>query len=735
MINTQTQQFKNFFLLILFFLSFALPLDCHASEQEDRRDSRRFRSRSTNGDEGLIIAESGDNAEKPNEPEIAGGRSQNPLNRPSTSPLPKSVIQLHSKNDTRPSDPEFLIQLHSGIDPRAKDRKLLPLHSKPIDNTRSLDLTSQPSRRRGHEINSQKPSYIFMFLEDKYVGINDGRKVISNEDVQNFESAMVFYNPNQAPSSEVYNWDSTTNFMSEMDKRFFTQETTQSFTLQSVGRGIFSFAMGFVAATPATGTLVSSIGDFFNIPVGEGLSKGIGAWTMITTTPCFAANLSRRLYIIADTLFGQEVYPTRSDENASKPCIIKISTGHKAAIGLLIFASGLDATVNVGVVALAYLKNFPGVFYGTSWAYFLSWMERYYTTGHTKINRLFCKYEYDTKVSYQKRLLLLDALEKGGQVIASEDSFVNAIHRKIVNIIGTSFLRDEEIGDEKLFALSSLFLQTSNTIPLPDKSDDPEKVTDETIGLLKSSQNSSSQSNSPQEEIKRLKKEIERLESANITLMNFQIQQDTNLFGKEEFISQLNTLLTGAASVGRAVIMEYIIEQLLIHIFSTSAPTATGLAWAASIFDLIYRAFTESDTQQEYMRGWLNSFSLKHLGDFQLVRKTFGWPAIINGGLFSLAKTVAGIYAFQSWNAPIMLQIITLLPAFIQDQAYYGAFFEAGKEEFVTNVATMRTPGTNDHINVKRGWVMHWHRKCRELILQLDKDSIGNLYKTILKGF
>src|SRR3546814_14635431 len=75
-----------------------------------------------------------------------------------------------------------------------------------------------------------------------------------------------------------------------------------------------------------------------------------------------------------------------------------------------------------------------------------------------------------------------------------------------------------------------------------------------------------------------------------------------------------------------------------------------------------------SDLQKQYMQGWLQSFSLQHLGDFQWVRKITGWPAIINGSLFALAKTVAGIAGFKTWGAPIPLPVLCLLPCFIQDQ-------------------------------------------------------------------
>jgi len=564
----------------------------------------------------------------------------------------------------------------------------------------SLDRVLQPPRRRANAINSAKPRDVFKFLGQDFQGVLDARSVEHNEHIKNYESAMVFYDRNQDLSSQAYTWDNITTFMQEADQLFFNTVRP----ISSLVAGTLAALIGCVPSTPATGTLISSVGNFFNIPIGEGVSKTLVAWTMITTTPCFSMHLAKRGYIITNSLIGEEAFPTRSGENESKPCVVKTSKLHKTAIGVLVFASSLDATVNLGVVALAYLKHFPNVFYGTSWAYFMSWGEWNYTSGRAKIDRLFCKYQYDTELSHRKRLFLLESVQKCQQAIANRDSFVKVLYNKIFNQIKGQRVDNEEIGSHDLFALSALFLQSTNTMNYGEE----EEESPETAQLLR----------------------------ANSRLMNFQAQQDIPLAWKEEFLNDLSTCLTGAAAIGRAVSMEYILEQLFIHMFSASAPTATELAWSASLFDLLYRSFTEGDIQKEYMQGWLQSFSLKHLGDFQWLRKITGWPAIINGSLFALAKTVAGIAGFNAWGAPIPLQVICLLPSFIQEQGNYGAFFATATKEIITNVATVKQPQLDEHINVKRAWLMKWSRKIEEyLTSQWDSGTIGNLYSTILKSF
>lgn len=563
----------------------------------------------------------------------------------------------------------------------------------------SLEHIVQPPIRRTYTINSDKPKDIFVFLGPNYQGVSGDPNIKYDEHIQNYESAMVFYDRNQGSSSEAYNWDNIRTFMQETDKFFFNTVRPISF----LTTGTLGALIGCVTSTPATGTLISSIGDFFHIPIGEGISTALVAWTMPTTTPCFAMHLAKRGYIIADSLFGEEAFPTRSGENESKPCVIKTSTLHKTAIGVLLFASGLDATVNIGVVALAYLKYYPNVFYGTSWAYFMSWGEWNYTSGRTKIDRLFCKYQYDTELSHRKRLFLLESVQKCQQAIANSNSFVEVLYNKIFNRIKGQDLHDEEIGSHDLFALSALFLQSANTIDYGEEEEE-----NESSQLIRTSSR----------------------------LMNFQAQQDIPLAWKEEFLDELSTYLTGAAAIGRIVSMEYILEQLFIHMFSASAPTATGLAWAASVFDLLYRSLTEGDAQKKYMKGWLQSFSLQHLGDYKWVRKIAGWPAIINGSLFALAKTVAGIASFNAWGTPIPLQVICLLPSFIQEQGNYGAFFATATKEITTNVATVKQPQLDEHINVQRAWLMKWSRKIEEyLTSQWDSGTIGNLYSIILKSF
>lgn len=654
-----------------------------------------------------------------------------------------------------------------------------------------------------------------------------------------YQSAMVSYSSSVDISSKPFNWDSMNVFMEEMDKRAFNTPSSKKDLIVGFVGGV----IGCVPSTPATGTLVSSIGDFFNIPIGEGVSTAIVSWTLITTTPCFCVNLADRFYIISNSLFGKEAFLTRSqmekelsryqqqkdniefkyqqDKNAledqsdfiileehqfedllkdqdflnsieqkvtsknqklkfiilkkkqnflpeaqqpeiisilveedlmpevmpmekgptlklitlqqndelqgsleniislieerkrrlnllnqeedfetrrveSSPCVMEISTRHKVAIGVLSFASLLDAIINLGVVELAYFKHKQNIFYGTGWAYLLSWWSLYYKTGRPLIDELCCKYQHNTKHSYDQRYRLKESLYKYRQAISRNDRFALDLYNKIYTKIPTIDQDLEKADDKTLFALSCLFLEPASTMSCNS---------DEETSLL-----------------------------AETRSFNQQVQNDIPFDWKEELLEKLSTILTGAASVGRAVTVEYVLEHLLTDVLTMSGADANKLAWALSIFDLVFRSFAEFDAQQQYMKSWLNTFSLEHLVSCRWVRKILGAPAVINGCLFALSKTVAGINCFEAWHAPLMLQIISLVPSFIQDQAYYGNFFENETNNIISNVASIQKPKTGVSATIARTHLLKMSQKIERHLFKWDNQTIGNLITAVLKS-
>ncbi|AIL13009.1 hypothetical protein IM40_05025 [Candidatus Paracaedimonas acanthamoebae] len=653
------RQFTAFSLATLILISLIAPFSGHASHASDDSDEEpSFRSQSSNYSEDLdhLLGQTV-------EIDLSGGCAS-------------GVGASNSKIPQRP-----IIAGEESVDHGIK----LSNHSEPYEQT--LNLLPPHPQPKTH---LHKPVNLFELAPGEY-----------------YESAMVFYNPNAPQRSQVYNWDNIKTFMQEMDKRAFDTRRSK----KSIALGVLGFCAGCVSSTPETGTLVSSIGRFFNIPVGESLSTAIVVWTMVTTTPCFAMNMGNRFYIIGKTLFSNKAFPTRSIENASIPCVIETSKLHKAAIGILAFASFLDATINLGVVELAYYKHFQKIFFGTGGFYLSSWMAQYYGIGRANIDRLFCQYSHDTRVSHAKRLLLINSVKKCQQAIAKNDVFTAKLYDNILAQMEKKNTQNNDLeqGDSRhLFGLSALFLQAANTMNFETLEEQPDEEPDEETELL----------------------------NANARLMNFQAQQDVPHAWKEEFLEKLSTILTGAGSIGRAVTAQYILDQVLTQVLSMPTSTAYEVAWALSIFDFLFRSFAEYNTQQQYMRGWLNSFSVKHLGDFSWLRKTISLSSIFNGGLFSLAKTVAGITAFNAWNTPIVVQALCLIPSFALDQGYFGTFFDKGNNSIITNIATIKQPTETAHINIKRAWLMKWSRKIVELLeSQWDRDTIGNLYSTILKGF
>lgn len=652
---TLKRRFTAFSLITLISLSLIAPFPGHASHASDDSDEEpSSSSQGSNYSEDLNHL-----LDQTEEIDLIGGRASG--QSASSSEIPQRSIVAGEES------------FDHGIK--------LPDHSEPYEQT--LDLPPPHPQRKTH---LHKPVNIFELAPGEY-----------------YQSAMVFYNSNAPQRSQTFNWDDIKTFMQETDKRAFDTRRSK----KSIALGVLGFCAGCVSSTPETGTLVSSIGRFFNIPVGESLSTAIVVWTMVTTTPCFAMNMGNRFYIIGKTLFSDEAFPTRSIENASIPCVIETSKLHKAAIGIVAFASFLDATINLGVVELAYYKHFQKIFFGTGGFYLSSWMAQYYGIGRANIDRLFCQYSHDTKVSHTKRLLLIDSVKKCQQAIAKSDIFSTKLYDNILAEMKKKNTQNDDLeqGDShRLFGLSALFLQAAHTMNFETSEEQPNEETE--------------------------------LLNANARLMNFQVQQDIPHAWKEEFLEKLSTILTGAGSIGRAVTAQYILDQVLTQVLSMPTSTAYEVAWALSIFDFLFRSFAEYNTQQQYMKGWLNSFSVKHLGDFSWLRKTISLSSIFNGGLFSLAKTVAGITAFNAWNTPIVVQALCLIPSFALDQGYFGTFFDKGNNSIITNIATIKQPTETAHINIKRAWLMKWSRKIIELLeSQWDRDTIGNLYSTILKGF
>lgn len=526
----------------------------------------------------------------------------------------------------------------------------------------------------------------------------------------NYQSAMKYYPLNASQDSSNFNWDNLHNFRQGIDIKIINIETSK----KSIAAGVLGGAIGALPSTLATGTLVSSIGKFFHIPVGEKLSTTMVVWLMVTTTPSFVMNLAERFHTIGNFFFTKETFSTRDElEEAlshddqltedqkdvqrriieSMPCVFEISVPHKAAIGAFIIGSFIDAVGNLGVVQLAYFKHFPNVFFGLGWSYFLSWMEMYYKTGRTYIDQLFCRHKHGLKATYDTRLRLADSLQKCRQAIAQSDTFTLTLYKAILNEMNKN--KDNE-DSYNLFALSAFFLKPSGT-----------------------------QDYQPDEETSLI---------ADTRLFNYQLQQAVPLSWKEEFFEKLSTVLTGAAWAGRAVTMQYIFEQVLTEILSLPSSSANTVAWAFSIFDILFRSVAEYNNQQQYMKGWLNSFSITYLGDFQWLRKITGWTSIINGGLFALAKTVAGIAGFNAWNVPVVFQVICLLPAFIQDQAYYGSVLENGINSIISASTTFKQPNLNDSVEIARAHLIKWSKRIEEYIYRWDSVTIENLATSALRS-
>ncbi|MBA3284871.1 MAG: hypothetical protein H0U27_07405 [Nitrosopumilus sp.] len=525
-------------------------------------------------------------------------------------------------------------------------------------------------------------------------------------------------------------WDNTSQFVQEIDQSVFNHPTSK------VAYGAFAIGalLALPASTPSTGALLTAIGDFFHFQASGEISIAMSTWIMATTTPCFALHLGKRAKIIHESLFTKEVFKTHSDDTMSEPTRIKRSRVHKAAIGLLLISSVIDATVNTGVIWLAYHENFPNVFWGTSWSYFISFLNRYYEMGNLNLDRKFCQYWYDTKIVADKRATLLSYLRRCREALTENDNFTKEIYKVVKKAIDSKPSTEFD-NQEHIFALSALFLKNANNFDIEERSNQGPVL--ENTPLLKEVTSLERENTQLKKRNHRLKEEVDELTRSNAHLMNFQAQQDSILPWKEAILEQLSTILMGAGWAGRAVAMEYILEKIFTAM-TIPDPYANGLAWGLSIYDFLYRSFTENDIQQEYMKGWLNSLTHQHLGDTMIVRKVTGWSSMINGGLFSLAKTVAGIAGFSAWGTPAPLQAICLVPAFILDLSYYDAFFRDANQNIITEVITLKHPDPKKggSLNRKRAVLMKYMATVEHYLTNVwDPETIGKLNFQVLKSF
>jgi len=198
---------------------------------------------------------------------------------------------------------------------------------------------------------------------------------------------------------------------------------------------------------------------------------------------------------------------------------------------------------------------------------------------------------------------------------------------------------------------------------------------------------------------------------------------------KEEFMEYLGVLLTGASKFGRLLGRQYILELVLQDLMGIDPATANTVAWCMAGFDIVLRNILEYDTQGKSMKSWLDSFSLKHLIDFQILRKGTGWLSLLNGGWVALSSTIASIKKFQEMAVPLPLQIACVIPGFILDMGYVAHYHEEHLNELITAASTLESQCCGAAgVRQQRAWCHSWIKKLKKFLEEADPETIALLF-------
>jgi hypothetical protein len=327
------------------------------------------------------------------------------------------------------------------------------------------------------------------------------------------------------------------------------------------------------------------------------------------------------------------------------------------------------------------------------------------------------RYWYDSEIVHQQRMALIGQTRRTLVEIEKNDRLVDEIYRIAQREMHIS--ADDKLGDvnsEHYFALSALILRH-------ETSSDENGLCSQVISPQKGE--GDCELDLSKKRIVELDEEIKGLSENISKLQAFKVLTDRMTPSvKEAFMEYLSMFLTGAGAYSRLLGREYILELVLEHLLSLEPGTSTTVAWCLAGVDVATRTILESGVQQDYMKGWLNCFSLKHLVDFQYLRKGVGCISFVNGGWSALANTVAALAKFKEMTVPIPFQILTVIPGFIIDQGYISNYADEHINELVTSCATLRN-GETITMREKRAWCHDWAKKLFNFLGIANSETVS----------
>ncbi len=548
-------------------------------------------------------------------------------------------------------------------------------------------------------------------------------------------SALVIYTPTPTADqgTRLY-WDDSSQFMTNMDQVFFWFPTSRKVYIAGIVSGLIGAAF---PATPATGSIMWGIGNTLKIPISGAVSNAIVAEIMVTNTIVYARQFYNRGQVMMATICHEMPFSARTEQGSNSPHIYNHTLLHTALKVVIGCGAIFEGAYYWGIVYLAEGKEYRSISLGMGWGLAMAFAERYYTTGLGGLNRLFSRYVYDSALIHQQRQVLMSQADRALLEVERNDSFAREIYQIVQHGKQNTSDQGEDVENydpQHYFALSALLLRHF-TAQDSDHGKVPAVASDlvDDVGVHKDAKiirRLKKQLKEEAEKINELKTQLKQTEELVEQLQNFKKVTDRlTPSAKEEFMEYLAVLLTGASKFGRLLGRQYILELVLENLLGVDPGTASTTAWCMAGFDIVLRNILEYDTQGKSMKSWLDSFSLKHLIDFQILRKGAGWFSLLNGGWVALSSTIASIKKFQEMAVPLPLQIACVIPGFILDMGYVAHYHEEHLNELITAASTLESQCCGAAgVRQQRAWCHSWIKKLKKFLEEADMETIALLF-------
>lgn len=535
-------------------------------------------------------------------------------------------------------------------------------------------------------------------------------------------------------------WDDVNAFMKELDRAFFNAPSSSK-KVKAVK--VISGFLGFTPPIPICGSILFSIGNIFGFPPGDWLSNSLSVWITVTLAPVSTRQLYERAGKIFDpspfltlkedeerthkatqkviaqktaellkakqeetALSREEKAQIRSDAQGevgepyrSNPHIFQKSKTHKVADVVLAFSSALNGSIPASLLLTIYQEydkevGFPwGVVFSVPVATYYAL--NYYDFGADRLWGLFSHYQYigsgqsSEEDSRQKRTILMKRIEQFQEVIANPkfNEYVKTVYNEILKQKKELSVQNTELTtDEQISAFSLLMLM--------------DKIRMEEDKALN------------------FKKDLDVIKVSWI----------------KDFLDNLTGGIVGAGFYADVIIVRSILKTIFqgppFHWDEVTAEEQSAF-YAVAFCDVSFRSVIEFKLHQNNLQSWLKAFSLKHLVDFQGLRKALGGVALGNAVLHSLPKFFIGWSAFTGNS--LLTKLALLIPSTLINFSLNDAVFNKHYKGGVTDMAILKTEGIG--IDRMRAHLKSWSDKAKELIgTRFDDETIDKMYSGIHKG-